>query len=831
MSEEYDLIIVGSGPAGLSAAVHAQGYGLRYCVLERASAISKTITDYQEGKFVQAEPSQIPLLDGRGRLPFEPGNRETILEQWERIRVEQDIQIRFNQSINEITTRNGSFAVKTPQETYQGKRVILAIGSQGNPRRLNLPGETEAESAGWLIPSNTYFNPEAYREKDIVVIGGGDSAVEVALAMCETNRVTTLCRTFFTCNDILEERIKQRIESKEITSYFKVDLEKVGDHFIDLNCPDRHVQVKADLVILKVGSESPKKFLQKVGIALTKDGLPDLTVSYETSIPGLFLIGSTSGDPLIKDAISQGYEVIEHIMNDGRAEPIEVRGLYDETLRNKLAPITTSVGISVSGKSIGQVIDATIDAIILKIPIFALLEESGLTTKQIRKLLLPSLVHQYPSGTVVFQKGEYTNTMFFIVKGQVDVFSDDTGSPIASLAGGDFFGEMALLGHDRRFATIRTAQESILIEIPGKTVLRLTRSFENARRIFDEEFLIRLLRLSFSSDLDRDFLRQISRASDLVTYEKGDLILKEGDRPEDGDLEYYRDESRVRQSRRRHPRAFYLIRTGMVSISKDQEGKAVILRYLPAGNFFGEMAIIGRRNRTASVSAFTKVEVIRIPEDTFLALLEKYPTVRSKIREEVDRRTQEGSSWRPLTMDDGEFQRYQRLVPTDALLIDENLCIHCDHCVKACEGVHEDGFSRLKRTGIRFSNILVPTACQHCADPVCMAPCPVDAISRDLNGEVYIKSNCIHCGACADACPYNNIMIYKSEGYRTFMEKLAGLLGLAKPEKHEAVVKCDLCRDHSGGPACVRSCPTGAAFRVDRENYFSIISEAIGRKG
>ena len=166
---------------------------------------------------------------------------------------------------------------------------------------------------------------------------------------------------------------------------------------------------------------------------------------------------------------------------------------------------------------------------------------------------------------------------------------------------------------------------------------------------------------------------------------------------------------------------------------------------------------------------------------------------------------------------------------TDVLLIDENRCVRCNQCVSACAGTH-GGQTRLYRTeGIIFANLLVPTSCRHCENPLCLSDCLAgDAILRDPKGEVFIRDNCIGCGNCAKNCPYGNIHMMHGSTRKELgpLDRLLVMLGVQStppPTDHDGpakAVKCDLCRDNAHGPACVRICPTGAAMRVAPEEYF-----------
>jgi len=170
---------------------------------------------------------------------------------------------------------------------------------------------------------------------------------------------------------------------------------------------------------------------------------------------------------------------------------------------------------------------------------------------------------------------------------------------------------------------------------------------------------------------------------------------------------------------------------------------------------------------------------------------------------------------------------------TQTLLIDEHRCIRCNNCIRACEGVHDDHHARLSLTGIKFYNLLAPNSCRQCENPLCMLDCPPDAIVRDPRGEVYIKSNCIGCGNCERNCPYDNIFMVHTEPDHSVFNWIKGLFKKEKQEEIErtVAVKCDLCRDIAGGPACVRSCPTGAAIRLTPEEYRETLEEIVISRG
>jgi Fe-S-cluster-containing hydrogenase component 2 len=139
-----------------------------------------------------------------------------------------------------------------------------------------------------------------------------------------------------------------------------------------------------------------------------------------------------------------------------------------------------------------------------------------------------------------------------------------------------------------------------------------------------------------------------------------------------------------------------------------------------------------------------------------------------------------------------------------------------------------------RNEGIIFGNLNVPTSCRHCENPLCLTDCPPgDAIQRDPRGEVYInEEKCIGCGNCAANCPYSVIFMLHAKPKVGAMGRLLNLIGLAQEQaiaedSPTKAVKCDLCRNDAAGPACVRSCPTGAAVRVTPAEYFEKVGAAL----
>src|SRR5208337_5008062 len=183
--------------------------------------------------------------------------------------------------------------------------------------------------------------------------------------------------------------------------------------------------------------------------------------------------------------------------------------------------------------------------------------------------------------------------------------------------------------------------------------------------------------------------------------------------------------------------SLYVVRDGFVQVVREHDDKSHrVLAYLRSGEYFGEMGVFESQVRYASVLTAGKCELIRIPRKECLELCRRYPSVEKRLREIIARRHQEEQRITPEVSDLLEKSGQLGVIQSDALLVmDLDLCINCDNCVKACEFLH--GESRLIRNGIQIGKYLIPSACRHCDDPKCMSSCPTGAIKRRPGGEIY----------------------------------------------------------------------------------------------
>ncbi|MBS1118502.1 MAG: cyclic nucleotide-binding protein [Deltaproteobacteria bacterium] len=764
MPDQLDVAIIGAGPAGLSAAARAAHHKLSYAVFEKGE-LANTIYEFQKAKLVMAEPRKLPL---RSAIPFQEGTREAILAGWQAGAQNADIKL-IRTEVRSIKRVGDVFEIKHGSEVTRARHVILSIGVQGTPRKLGAPGEDQPHVVYSLS------DPDEFEGKHILVAGAGDSAIENALALSKRNTVAILNRSaeFARAKDANVKLITEAIASGKMKCFASSVLKRIDADKVLLETPEGEVELRCDRVIVRAGGVPSRKFLEGCGIALPADqpaALPKVDHRYQSNVENLFCVGALIGYPLIKQAMNQGYEVIEHILGNA-VEPADW-----VLIKERLGHLPGTV-------------DDNYQLIRKSLPIFADLSEP-----QFRELLIDSPVHLKQPGEIVFERLDYTDTFWSIVSGTVEAhIGPDKRIPMRA---GTFFGELGLMSGRRRSATITAGETCLLVETPRKQMLKLISSVESVKRQLDEAFILRLLPSIFPNTASSIFSELVAKAK-LKTFKKGEVLFKEGDA---GD-------------------ALHVIRKGSVKISrKDPSGNDVTRSYMPAGNYLGEIALLSDEvvPRSATVTAVVATETVMIDKPSFRALLAANPDVAAHVQKMAENRRLNDLTIAHNQKEGAvlDFMFSQGVTDASSLLvIDSDLCVACDNCETACAATH-DGISRLDRQGGKFfAAVQLPISCRHCENPLCMTDCPPDALTRKPDGEVIIRDVCIGCGNCVSNCPYGVPKLVHEKP--TKFDFLAWL-GLRKqPEGRAKAAKCDLCSTLPLGPACVRACPTGAAVRIN----------------
>ncbi|MCZ7649148.1 MAG: cyclic nucleotide-binding domain-containing protein [Planctomycetota bacterium] len=479
----------------------------------------------------------------------------------------------------------------------------------------------------------------------------------------------------------------------------------------------------------------------------------------------------------------------------------------------------------------------------LEIPIF-----QGISSEFLKRNEGCVVKRKYKKGEIVCREGEFGSTAFYILNGKADVFintpmahvKSDKGAsggffsrfkhflvgkkddpreegarkfipidapvdlamdnPIAQILPEELFGEMTCLTFQPRSATVRAAEDCEMLEML-RSVLQVLQKNKKFREQLEANYRERALGQHlrsvpiFGGIDDPKFVDQLKQRVELVHFDPGQAIIREG---AEGD-------------------AFYLIRVGCVKVSKNLPGGDLVLSYLTRGEFFGEMALLDRSPRTATVSALDHVEIVKIRKTDFDFMLDWFEDLRPKIEAEAKKRkemTERMTRLAPSTSLD-DFLAQGLMHAQSLLLLDLERCVRCDECVRACADAH-DGVTRLVREGLRFDKYLVATSCRSCMDPLCMVGCPVGSIRRKESLEVIIEDWCIGCGLCAQQCPYGNINMHHFQVQGEDPEHA----GVKKAVQKQKATLCDLCTDLKE-PSCVYACPHDAAHRVNARDFFT----------
>ncbi len=261
---EYDLIVVGAGPAGISATLQAKKHGLKVLTLEQDS-LGGTVYTFPRKKIIMTSPMELPL---HGKLKLYETSKQELLLLWNEVLGKNNIEIKENQKVDSIKMEKGGFIVNIIDGTiYTTQKVLLAIGRRGTPRKLNIPGEISTKVAYRLL------EPELIKKKNIVVVGGGDSAVESALLLADHNKVTLSYRnnTFSRLKPGNKQNLDAAISANKLNVLLNSNLVSIEDEKVTVKVSENEkpVELANDLVYIFAGGELPTQFLRNAGIEIT----------------------------------------------------------------------------------------------------------------------------------------------------------------------------------------------------------------------------------------------------------------------------------------------------------------------------------------------------------------------------------------------------------------------------------------------------------------------------------------------------------------------------------------------------------------------------------
>lgn len=265
---DYDILVIGAGPAGLAASLEAIKQKKKYLCIEQNS-FGGTVYNFPRQKIVMSQPAELPIT-GTMKFPSNKVSKEELLSYWNQIRERSGLKISENcrfESLQKLD--NGNFEVKTSNGVVTAKKVILALGVRGSPRKLGLPNED--------LPKVTYnlSDPEEYTQQSVVVVGGGNAGVEAAQALASgklLNTVHLLVRgaSFDRCNEDNQIRIFDLEKQGRVQIWYNSSIKEINEKTVSIKKNEEVVEIKNDFLFVFAGAEVPFKFLMSLGVNIDK---------------------------------------------------------------------------------------------------------------------------------------------------------------------------------------------------------------------------------------------------------------------------------------------------------------------------------------------------------------------------------------------------------------------------------------------------------------------------------------------------------------------------------------------------------------------------------
>ena len=258
---DYDVVIVGCGPAGFSAGLSAIHHKLRYRVIEQEDSLGGAVYHYPRQKIAMTAPVEMDLV---GKVRFTEVQKEKLIEFWLEIQRKTGLKVSFRERMETIEKENGRFVVVTSKGRYTARTVLLAMGRRGTPRKLEVPGEETGKVAYRLI------DPAQYQNKSVLVVGGGDSALEAAIAISQEPGTQVILSYRSEAFSRVKQKNRLQLEQQEKTGRLKVMLkstvQRIEDDHVTLEADGVPMRVRNDYVIVCAGGLLPTPVLQKIGI-------------------------------------------------------------------------------------------------------------------------------------------------------------------------------------------------------------------------------------------------------------------------------------------------------------------------------------------------------------------------------------------------------------------------------------------------------------------------------------------------------------------------------------------------------------------------------------
>ncbi len=258
---KLDIVIVGAGPAGITATLAAKEWGLRSATIEREE-LGGTIAHFPRRKLVMTQPADLPIV---GKMRFREVQKETLIDFFAEVEKKTGIVINYGEQVERIEAApNGGYAVRTNRRVYNTRAVLLAIGRRGTPRKLEVPGE-ERDKVVYRV-----IDPEQYRNLHVLVVGGGDSALEAATTIAaEPGTTVTLSYrsgAFTRAKQKNRERVDEMVAAGRLRVLLNSNVASIGEKDVAIDCGGSVETVPNDAVVISAGGILPSGFLRSVGI-------------------------------------------------------------------------------------------------------------------------------------------------------------------------------------------------------------------------------------------------------------------------------------------------------------------------------------------------------------------------------------------------------------------------------------------------------------------------------------------------------------------------------------------------------------------------------------
>lgn len=263
--DALDLVIVGCGPAGLSASLAALEKGLRFVTLEQET-LGGAVAHYPRGKLVMTAPFTLPLV---GSFNYHELSKEELIVLFESAARNSGLAINEKERVEGVRRVGDDFDVTTPKAVYRTRAILLAIGRRGTPRKLEVPGED--------LPKVVYrlIDPEQYRGRDALVVGGGDSAIEAACALATQPGTRVALSYRGKSFNRAKTANRERLAHANCRILLSSVVERIEQRSITLRMDGRTQRFANDVVIVCAGGQMPTDFLRNLGVEIeTKHGVP-----------------------------------------------------------------------------------------------------------------------------------------------------------------------------------------------------------------------------------------------------------------------------------------------------------------------------------------------------------------------------------------------------------------------------------------------------------------------------------------------------------------------------------------------------------------------------